>query len=140
MDERLPHIGIVGSRKFNDRLLMRRVIQRFLTTHGPFTIVSGGAAGADTLAVDISIRVQGATNGHIIHRLDSPEAFAAFGNDFRARAFGRNGWIVRDSDFLVAFFVTPEPSGGTLNTLNQAVRAGKLVHAHFGPSDTWERY
>jgi predicted Rossmann fold nucleotide-binding protein DprA/Smf involved in DNA uptake len=124
------NIGIVGSRKFDDPVLMDRVILRLRAAHGPFTLVSGGAVGADSIAhQQWELHHPGATP--IIHLPDSPAAYEAFGMDFRARAFGRNGWIVRDSDLIIAFFVTPEMRGGTLNTVNQAKRAGTPVFAHF---------
>jgi hypothetical protein len=127
----MTHIGIVGSRQFTDYDLMVRVLDSLDARHPDgWTLVSGGAAGADSLAESL-FRQRHPSIEPIIHRLDSPEAYAAFGDGFRDRAFGRNGWIVRDSTYLIAFFVTDAPSGGTLNTLNQARRAGRLVHCHF---------
>jgi len=124
-------IGIVGSREFTDQTLMRRVIKALVQKHGPFRLVSGGAKGADSLAAE-----EHAANvpegGQTIHLPNHPDAYRAFGQNFRDRAFGRNAWIVRDSDFIVAFFVTPEMKGGTLNTVNHARRSGKAVYAHMG--------
>ena len=132
----MTRIGIVGSRQFTDEALMSHVLTRFIASGDDITIISGGAKGADTLA-ERAAHARGFQT--IIHHLDSAEAYKAFGNDFRARAFGRNGWIVRDSEYLIGFFVTPEPSGGTLNTLNQARRAGKTFYAHF-PDGSWRTY
>lgn len=130
----MPTIGIVGSREFCDAELMYATVVELAGKFPNFTLVSGGAKGADTLAVQAYHRLNDAfdcfSNAPVEYRLDAPEAFAAFGNDFRARAFGRNGWIVRDADIIVAFFVTPNESGGTLNTCNQARRAGVPVMAH----------
>lgn len=132
----MTHVGIVGSRQFTDLALMDRVVSALIENHPELTIVSGGAQGADTLAQRVATSWGVPT---LIHRLDSKAAFDAFGSDFRSRAFGRNGWIVRDSDYLIGFFVTPEPSGGTLNTLNHARRAGKKFYAHF-PDGSWRTY
>ena len=129
-------VGIVGSRQFTDVALMEHVLHALEVKYGHITVVSGGAKGADSLAYAAACEDGLPT---IIHHLDSAEAYEAFGSDFRARAFGRNGWIVRDSDFLVGFFCTDEPSGGTLNTLNQAKRAGKVFHAHF-PNGEWRTF
>lgn len=120
------NIGIVGSRQFFDSTLMRSVIESLIKKHGPFTLVSGGAKGADSIAHRQwleAMRDYEATYP-IIHLPDTLKAHEAFGDVFRNRAFGRNKWIVDDSDRLVAFFVTPQPSGGTLNTLNHARRKG----------------
>jgi len=129
------NIGIVGSRQFADHALMLRLIDSLITRYGEFTLVSGGAAGADSIATESydawSCEAMTPIPRHIVHRLDSPDAYAAFGPDFRSRAFGRNGWIVRDSGLIFAFFVTPDRTGGTLNTYNQALRAGVPVYSHF---------
>jgi hypothetical protein len=134
----MHHVGIVGSRQFTDVRLMTAVIDSLDTRFGSdWVLVSGGAKGADSIGERL-FRV-GHTSQPIIHYPDSRDAYRAFGADFRARAFGRNGYIVRDSDLIIAFFVTTEMSGGTLNTVNQARRAGVHVIAHMGDG-RWVSY
>jgi predicted Rossmann fold nucleotide-binding protein DprA/Smf involved in DNA uptake len=117
---------------------MTRVVKALVEKHGPFTLVSGGAKGADSMAALACLNgMQDDQPVPIIFRPDDDDAFEAFGQSFRARAFGRNKWIVDNSDILVAFFVTNEPSGGTLNTLNHARRKGIPIYFHLGPTDQW---
>lgn len=41
---------VVGSRTFNDFIILRNTLDRLLVNQGSVTIVSGGAKGADTMA------------------------------------------------------------------------------------------
>jgi hypothetical protein len=131
------HIGIVGSRAFNDARLMERAVEALRKKHGPFRLVSGGAKGADTLA-EHACRAQMPDQQPIIFLPNSEKAKAAFGNSFRDRAFGRNEWIVDNSQFIVAFFAGASMTGGTLNTVNHAKRQGKQIFAYFAKTGRWE--
>lgn len=130
-------IGFVGSRKFQNRALVSRVVARLHEIHGPFDFVSGGAKGADSISQSVWFaaardwfQAEGVAEHLTIHYPDSGEAYREFGDNFRDRAFGRNKWIVDDADILVCFYATPEPKGGTLNTHNHARRKGIPIYYH----------
>lgn len=138
-------IGFVGSRQFRDEALVARVVSRLHQIHGNYGFVSGGAKGADTLSQNAYFQFMrdhlspDEMMGHIkVHYPDSQDAYEAFGKDFRARAFGRNKWIVDDADILVCFYSTPEPKGGTLNTHNHARRKGIPIY-YFCPGKGWRK-
>ncbi len=118
-------MGVVGSRKFSNEDVVRVYIRRLpLDT----VIVSGGAAGPDTWAVD-EARKRGMPEP-IVHHVDRtglppyPKGRA----EFRKRAFARNQKIVDDSDALAAFW--DGKSGGTKDSIKRA-QAAKLPHVIF---------
>jgi hypothetical protein len=130
------HIAFVGSRQFEDSDLVRRSIEALRAKHGDFRLVSGGAKGADSLSEHWA-RVLMPEQKPIIFLPNSEKAKQAFGDSFRDRAFGRNGWIVDNAQFVVAFFAGAEMTGGTLNTVNHAKRQGKKVYAYFAKTNSW---
>ena len=132
----MTRIAIVGSREFKDATLMRRVVERLVQTHGEFTLVRGGAKGADTLA-QFACAAAGLPKP-IIFLPNREKAKQAFGSSFRDRAFGRNKWIVDHADICVAFFVGKTMTGGTLNTVNHARRKGITIYAYYVATESWE--
>jgi len=106
-------VAIVGSRTYkNEEELFRLMDGIYLDTL--FTkIVSGGAAGADSLGAKYA-RIRGFTK--LIIRPD----WKTYG---RSAGFMRNQLIVDACDFVVAFW--DGKSKGTLDTLKKAEKIGK---------------
>jgi len=130
------NIAFVGSRAFSDSELVRRSVEALRAKHGDFRLVSGGAKGADSLGEHWA-RTLMPDQKPIIFLPNSEKAKAVFGDSFRDRAFGRNGWIVDNAEVVVAFFQGAAMSGGTLNTVNHAKRQGKMVYAYFAKTGQW---
>lgn len=106
-------IGIVGSRDFFDYKLMKKIIDRY---KGKISIiVSGGASGADILAINY------AKENNIKWKVHSAD-WNKYG---RAAGFIRNELIVKDSDGIIAFW--DQKSRGTANTLDLAKKYKKLT-------------
>lgn len=102
-------LGIVGSRNFTDWKRFIREIMR-LFPPGPTIdlIVTGGAAGADTLAELFADRY------HIPAHIIKPD-WKKYG---KSAGMIRNGEIVKGSDIIVAFW--DGTSRGTQDTINKA--------------------
>lgn len=108
-------LGIVGSRTFDDYEKLKIFILKKVDIDSVGRIVSGGARGADTLAIDF------AKEYHIRWKIHE-----AHWNKFGKRAgYLRNGMIVRDSDLIIAFW--DGLSKGTFDTIKQAHNAKKKV-------------
>lgn len=126
------YIGVVGSRIFGNYKAMKGLLDKIIYDRGieyP-VIVSGGAKGADSLAVQYA---QAHGYRFIVYKaewdnLDAPGAFIRtnrYGKKYNANAgFHRNTTIVEKSDFIVAFH---NNSSGTLDTINKAKKLGKEV-------------
>lgn len=97
-------VAVVGSRKFEDQALVRNFVR---SLPREFEIVSGGADGPDTWAVDEAIKLQ------MPYRVFWPQK-----NKYGAtRAlFERNNEIAYDSDVMVAFW--DRSSTGTLHAIS----------------------
>lgn len=114
-------IAIVGSRDYKDLEAVKRYVY---SLPRDVTIVSGGARGVDTVAVDtakergmktvvIPVNQRGLPDDH--HRNSA----------FAQRAMVRNGEIVQMVGTVVAFH--DGVSSGTANTIERAQKAGKTV-------------
>ena len=104
-------VAIVGSRDFADRALVRRVVAGLREEFGEtLEVISGGATGADTLAIEAAMFL-GVRDREI--RPDD----ARWGD--RAHAV-RNGQLVEAADLVVAFFSPGERTPGTSETLAMA--------------------
>lgn len=104
-------------------LLMLKVVTRLATEHGEaLTIVSGGAKGADTLAMDAAEMLG-------IPKKRRKEIPVPSGNaPFRDRALGRNTKIVENADMVIALFGPGRRSPGTSDTVRKALTKGIPVH------------
>ena len=98
-------LAIVGSRTFSDYELLKTTIDQIPT---PSLIVSGGARGADTLAE------QYARERGIPTKIFLPD-WKLHG---KVAGFIRNELIVKECDFLVAFW--DGKSNGTRNSISHA--------------------
>ena len=112
-------LGIVGARDFFDYDFVKSHVESFI---GDDTIiVSGGAKGVDTIAEEIA-KEYGIYDQMIIH----PAKWKKYGKSAGKR---RNSYIVRDSDYIVAF--KPSRPSGTADTIAKAEATGvpvKVVH------------
>lgn len=113
-------VGIVGSREYLASHIVRRFISNDLPHDWSVMIVSGGALGVDTVAVETA------------KAINIPYAVFPF-----RRSLGKSGGMVRNSilvdfcDDIYAFW--DMISKGTLDTIGKAKKAGKLRKV-YGPS------
>ena len=104
-------VGVVGSRTFKDYLLLSKELDKISITK----IVSGGAMGADSLAIQYAI-YKGLP--YIIY----PANWDLHG---KKAGFIRNIEIVSNSDEIIAFW--DGVSKGTKSTIDIANKQGKKV-------------
>ena len=111
--EEFLKIGVIGSRGFNDYKVVCDTLNPYKDK--VFLIVSGGAAGADSLGE------KWANENHVktlIHRPD----WDHYG---KRAGFIRNELIVADSDLIIAFW--DGMSRGSEHSINLAKKEGKEV-------------
>lgn len=112
----LKCLAIVGSRHLRNKVLFRHHVLAWIAEHGqPSKIVSGGATGADELAVEFALE----------HGIE----FVAYNADWDR--FGRSAGPMRNIAIVgacthVLAFVAPD-SVGTRDTLNKAARAARHI-------------
>jgi predicted Rossmann fold nucleotide-binding protein DprA/Smf involved in DNA uptake len=116
-------LGIVGSRDFGaldseTRHNAREKVREFVQSlPRDWTIVSGGAIGPDTWAVEAA-RALGMP---VIEHLPQDDVYS-----FRQARLERNKLVVRDSDAVVAFW--DGSSAGTMDAVRKATAARKRVY------------
>ena len=138
-------LAVVGSRTFGDYALMCEVLGRFEITE----IISGGARGADALALDsagaalrhgsqsdprasLGPPCQGLAERYAHERGLPIKVFPAdWGTHGRSAGFLRNRKIVAEADEVVAFWYGR--CRGTQHTIGLARTSGKVVYIH-GPT------
>lgn len=103
--------AIIGSRNFADYTMMKSIISGFNIS----TIISGGAAGADTLAEKYSSEM------NIPIEVIKPD-WSKYG---RGAGIVRNKEIVNNADIVFAFW--DGTSKGTKSSINFAKKAGKQI-------------
>jgi len=101
--------------------LMLRIVGRLETEHDNLAIVSGGAKGADTMAMDAAKTTLPEKRRKVI---PVPSGTSSF----RERAFGRNTKIVEKAALLIAVFGPGPRSGGTQDSVSKALAKGIPVH------------
>ena len=119
-------LAIVGSRTYQHLDWVRYYIWTML----PFidVLISGGAEGVDQVAYSAAQRYEILT---IVHAAD----WLFWGPSAGPR---RNTLIVAEADAVVAFW--DGKSKGTLDTINKARSAGKLVAVYKKPyANVWDR-
>jgi len=104
-------IGVIGSRSWSDYSTLKEI----LDAHKPTSVVSGGAGGADSLAQRY------AKERGMPIKIWYPN-YNAWG---RKAPLYRNANIVKDSDFIIAFW--DGRSRGTKYTINLAREDRKTV-------------
>ena len=111
-------IGIVGSREFGDLSRVANFVRILHKQYGDkLEIVSGGARGVDTTAVEAALEL-GIPAQEFPPDPDTP---------FYTAAMERNTKIVEYSDFVYAFWIVQKGSSGTIDTMRKALIAGKLA-------------
>lgn len=111
--EDMIKIGVIGSRSFNDYELLKRTLDEYLGK--VWVIVSGGAAGADSLGEKWAIENNVKT---CIYKPD-------WEKHGKSAGFIRNKDIVDDSDIVIAFW--DSLSRGTEHSINLAKKMNKEV-------------
>ncbi len=121
----MKRVIVCGGRKFDDRMLMARVLDRVVEQKGEIFVIQGGANGADKLAGEWA-----ASRGIPCAEVAAP--WAVYGDGAGPI---RNGWMLAlQPDGVVAF-----PGGaGTANLIKQARDAGVPV-MEVGKQATKER-
>jgi hypothetical protein len=106
-------------------------------------IVSGGQTGADIAALDVALRHDFPHGGWCPkgrRSLDGPIHSRYLLIETPSSSYlQRTEWNVRDSDGTVVFTLAPEPTGGSLKTIQFARRHGKpFVHiSQFGSGSVY---
>lgn len=111
----MASIAIIGSRTFNNFPLLSHVVSELCSKRKFDTVVSGGAAGADTLGTSFAIQ-----HGMKV-KIFLPE-YNLFG---RRAPIVRNIDIVNNADYVLAFW--DGKSKGTFHAINYARRCGKEI-------------
>ena len=120
-------VAVIGSREFNDYALLKQLLSK----EGITQIISGGAPGADSLAIDYATEMG---IPWIVYKakwddLSHPDArikMNTYGKQYDANAgFRRNKLIVTECDRLVAFHDGKSP--GTFNSMKEAKKQGKKI-------------
>ena len=109
-------VAIVGSRNFNDYLLLQQVLDDFCLKNQVTKLVSGGARGADKLA-----------ERYAAERKLEIEVLVPDWKAGRGAGLARNTDIVAKADAVITFWDGVSP--GTRDTIRKATKAGKLVVA-----------
>jgi len=104
-------IGVVGSRSFSDY----KTLSSVLTPLTPFTLISGGAKGADQLAERFA-------DEHKLKKIIHKPDWNKYG---LAAGFIRNKLIVLDSEVLVAFW--DGKSKGTEDSIRKARKKNMVI-------------
>ena len=114
------NVGIVGSRRWKDR----SAIESLVNTLPPYaTVVSGGARGVDTWAVE-GARARGLLVKEFLPDLPSNGSLRW---EHTQAYYARNRQIAEYSDVIYAF-VAPDRKGGTENTIKHANDIGTPVN------------
>lgn len=109
-------VGVIGSRHFGRYDIVKQHLMMWEQEHGEITtIISGGASGADSMAMKYAIEFK---KNRIVH----PALWGEYG---KAAGPIRNQLIVNDSDHIIAF--PDKNSVGTWITIEMAQKAGVPV-------------
>ncbi len=109
------YIAVVGSRDFADYEMVTRWLNYTLSGPGAWTIISGGARGADSLAERYAIE----------HGIEFNLYPADWDTHGRKAGFVRNTAMARACGMVLAFW--DMESSGTAHMIQTALRHGKPV-------------
>tara|TARA_Y100001963_G_scaffold56372_1_gene78875 strand:+ start:527 stop:928 length:402 start_codon:yes stop_codon:yes gene_type:complete len=125
-------VGIVGSRRYENRKKIKDFIFKLKKEYGEDTkIISGGAKdGADRYAkkyaLELGLQYEEYPPAHFPHNLYCPLPQSRYGKEYSPKNYHvRNKIIAGTSDFIVAFKRDGDSSPGTMSTINYAKKFGK---------------
>ena len=132
MGENPIRVGIVGSRKYENRKKIKEFIFKLKTDKGADTIiVSGGCkTGADRYAkkyaLELGLQYQEFPPFHETLNIYCPKDKKDYGKPYNVKNFfARNKIIAAYSDYVVAFIPRGVESKGSMSTINYAKKFGK---------------
>ena len=132
MGENPIRVGIVGSRKYENRKKLKEFIFKLKTDKGADTIiVSGGCKiGADKYAkkyaLELGLQYQEFPPFHVNWNIYCPKDKRDYGRPYSVKNFfARNKIIAAYSDYVVAFIPRGVESRGSMSTINYAKKFGK---------------
>ena len=132
MGENPIRVGIVGSRKYENRKKIKEFIFKLKTDKGADTIiVSGGCkTGADRYAkkyaLELGLQYQEFPPFHETWNIYCPKDKRDYGKPYSVKNFfARNKIIAAYSDYVVAFIPRGVDSKGSMSTINYAKKFGK---------------
>ena len=132
MGENPIRVGIVGSRKYENRKKIKEFIFKLKTDKGADTIiVSGGCkTGADRYAkkyaLELGLQYQEFPPFHETWNIYCPKDKRDYGKPYSVKNFfARNKIIAAYSDYVVAFIPRGVESKGSMSTISYAKKFGK---------------
>tara|TARA_B100001094_G_scaffold15499_1_gene13356 strand:+ start:99 stop:515 length:417 start_codon:yes stop_codon:yes gene_type:complete len=125
-------VGIVGSRKYENRQKIKQFIFKLKTDKGADTIiVSGGCkTGADNYAkkyaLELGLQYQEFPPFHENWNIYCPKNKGDYGKPYNVKNYyARNKIIAAYSNYIVAFIPRGVESKGSMSTINYAKKFGK---------------
>ena len=125
-------IGIVGSRRYENKKKIKDFVFRIKEQYGSDTIiVSGGCkSGADKYAkkyaLELGLQYEEYPPFHEVHNLYCPLPESSYGKPYSTKYFfARNKIIANTSDFIVGFIPEGVEGRGTMNTISYAKKFSK---------------
>ena len=132
MGENPIRVGIVGSRKYENRKKIKEFIFKLKTDKGADTIiVSGGCkTGADKYAkkyaLELGLQYQEFPPFHETWNIYCPKDKRDYGKPYSVKNFfARNKQIAIHSEYVVAFIPRGDKAKGSMSTINYAKKFGK---------------
>ena len=132
MGENPIRVGIVGSRKYENRKKIKEFIFKLKTDKGADTIiVSGGCkTGADKYAkkyaLELGLQYQEFPPFHETWNIYCPKDKRDYGKPYNVKNFfARNKQIAIHSEYVVAFIPRGVDSPGAMSTIGYAKKFGK---------------
>ena len=125
-------IGIVGSRRYENKKRIKDFIFKLKQEHGDDTvIVSGGCKnGADKYAkkyaLELGLQYEEYPPFHEVHNLYCTIPASRYSKPYSVKNFfARNKQIAIHSEYVVAFIPRGVESKGSMSTINYAKKFGK---------------
>ena len=118
-------IAIVGSREFKDNNLLRHVLLDEYRNLYEGTIISGGARGVDTWAIDIANELNSLNYEEGQTKLKIKVFVPDWNKYGKIAGFLRNQLIINEADKIIAFW--DGKSKGTKHYIDLAIKVGKPI-------------
>ena len=127
-------IGIVGSRRYENKKKIKDFIFKLKQEHGTDTIiVSGGCKdGADRYAkkyaLELGLQYEEYPPFHEIHNMYCTMPESRYGKPYSVKNyFARNKQIAKNSDVVIGMIPEGVTSNGTQSTLDYGTKFGKKI-------------